>query len=455
MFTRERLKHIPLLFICLFFFSAYTTLSLVKHEHYLTGYDLGVEDQGMWSYSQFKISTSHAYTFTPIYFDHVESTYILLSPFYWIWSDVRVLIVLYVLAIVLSGVPIYLLAKEKKLPEHLCLSVLFVYLSFYGIQNAIWSDVHSIGFGVLFLTWFLYFLYKQNTKPSIIFFILAITAKEDIALLTFLISAVIFILKRNKLPLYFALASVAYVVVIFGIYFPYFTPGYRFQSHSGLLHDTNPLYLINTSEKRQVIFYAFASFGFIPLLLPILLLPFLGDLAHFFVIGNSSVTSAQGLFGHYRITLALLLSLPTIFVLAKYKRLHHPGISMYLVMCALLLQYILHLPISYLTKPWFWHTPSGANTIDIVARDIPHNAAIATQNNITPHFSHRDYIFTLWPEKKIFSKDSPCHNSTCDWFRLTGSPKYLIVDISSDWDIRHFLTSREEFIQRIRQVDGK
>jgi hypothetical protein len=123
-------------------------------------------------------------------------------------------------------------------------------------------------------------------------------------------------------------------------------------------------------------------------------------------------------------------------------------------MCALLLQYILHLPISYLTKPWFWHTPSGANTIDIVARDIPHNAAIATQNNITPHFSHRDYIFTLWPEKKIFSKDSPCHNSTCDWFRLTGSPKYLIVDISSDWDIRHFLTSREEFIHGLTNLEA-
>lgn len=455
MFTRDKIKYIPVLLICLFFFFFYSTLSLVKHDHYLTGYDLGVEDQGVWSYSVFKnpLSTTHAYTATPIYFDHVELIYVFIAPFYWIWSDVRLFIILYVLALVLSAVPMYLLAREKKLPEHQAVTLTGIYLLFYGIQNAIWFDVHSIGFGVCFLAWFVYFLYKGNTKPALLFFLLAITSKEDIALLTLLLSLVMYFFQRTKNALYFTLGSVVYLVFIFGMYFPHMTPGYRFQNHNGLLHDTNPLYLVNTVDKRQVLFYSLASFGFLPLLLPLMLVPFLGDLAHFFVIGNSSVTSAQGMFGHYRVTLALLLCFPTIFALAKYKKLQHPAISLYLIGCALTLQYILHLPLSYLAKSWFWHTPVGAKTIPLVTNDIPSNTAIVTQNNITPHFTHREFIYTLWPEKKTFDKNSPCGQTACDWFHWGGNPTYLIVDTSPDWDIRHYLATREDYMKGLENIE--
>lgn len=448
-------KSLPYL-ICFLFLVAYLTLSLVKHQHYLTGYDLGVEDQAVWDYSQFKnpISTSHAYTFTPVYFDHVEIIYALISPFYWIWNDVRMLIILYVFAIVISAVPVYLLAKEKKLPEHLSLILLITYLAFYGIQNAIWFDVHSIGFGVCFLAWFLYFLYKGNMKYSIIFFILAIFSKEDMALLTCLISLVFYFLERKKYALSFTAASLLYLGIIFGVYFPHFVPGgYRFQNHHGLLADTNPLYLINTPDKRSVILYALSSFGFLPLLSPIALLPFLGDLAHFFIIGNSSVTSAQGLFGHYRITLSLLLIWPTILTLAKYKKINSILFSLYLCFWIMFVQYALHLPLSYLAKSWFWHTPPGALSIERMKKIIPPNASLVTQNNITPHFSHRDNIFTLWPDKRMFSANSPCGQQTCNWFRWAGKPTLLLIDTSQDWDIRHFLANREDYLKGIQNLE--
>ncbi len=49
--------------------------------------------------------------------------------------------------------------------------------------------------------------------------------------------------------------------------------------------------------------------------------------------------------------------------------------------------------------------------------------------------------------------NSPCKETACDWFRWAGTPQYMIVDTSSDWDIRHFLTNRDEFISGLNNLE--
>src|SRR3989338_6895300 len=70
-------------FIGFVFFFAYLTLSLVKHAHYWTGYDLSITNQIVWEFSRFTlpISSVHAYAFTPVFSDHVEFVYAIISPF--------------------------------------------------------------------------------------------------------------------------------------------------------------------------------------------------------------------------------------------------------------------------------------------------------------------------------------------------------------------------------------
>ena len=106
------------IFICLLFFLAYSTLALNKHAHFLSGYDLAIVDQIVWKYSQFKlpITTVHSYASTSLLTDHLEIIYILLAPFYWIFNYAVTLIILESLLVSLSGMPIFLLAKHKKLP---------------------------------------------------------------------------------------------------------------------------------------------------------------------------------------------------------------------------------------------------------------------------------------------------------------------------------------------------
>jgi hypothetical protein len=148
---------------------------------------------------------------------------------------------------------------------------------------------------------------------------------------------------------------------------------------------------------------------------------------------------------HYRVTLGVLLVLPTIITISRWKKLNTKYTAVYLVLWAMILQYVLHLPLSYLSKQWFWTKPKSVADIQIVLKQLPKDASVVSQNNITPHISHRRQIFTLYPSTKEFKVNSPCEEKICDWFRWSGTPEYLVVDTSLDWDERSFLVNRDRF----------
>ncbi len=443
-------------FIVTVFFILYSTLSLIRHQNYGSfGFDLGIADQIVWKYSKLTapITTIDHTAFIPELFVHLEFIYILIAPFYWIYSHVNTLLLLQSVVVCLSGIPVYLLARHKGLGHFLSISILISYLMFYGIQNALWFDVHSTAFGASFLAWFIYFLDRKSHKTALFFFLLTITSKENYALLTLLVSSIYLYIQRDKKILNYITGSIIYLVLVFGIYFQFIVPGgYRFESSHGLLGGINILDLIGTHEKRQVIFYTFAWTGFLSFLSPIFLIPILGNIALYFIIGRE-VSTAQGLFLQYRIELAPLLFLATIYGIKKFKSLNSFKTGIFLLICALLLQYVLHLPLSYLTKKWFWAQPESVQYINNILEFLPDEASVVSQNNITPHISQRNEIFTLWPDKKIFNGNSPCGQPECAWFRWNGNPEYLITNTSSDWDARHLLTNREDYIAGIKNME--
>ena len=452
-----RYKIILPVFICLLFFITYSTLSIVRHQHYQSfGYDLGINDQVVWRYSHFQLplTTIDPFPTKTKLAEHVELVYALVAPFYWIWSSRRMLILVRTAWFCFSAVAVYLLAKNKGVNELVSLALTIGYLGFYGVQNDMWADVHSIDFAAGFLMWFIYFAEIKKKISSIAFFFLAITAVENIALLTFLASFVLFIKQRSKLLIFFMLTSVAYLFFIYFIYFPHIAQvKYLFENHAGLFSNLNPITLVDTNENRQVFWYSLLSFGFMPLLSPLYLLPALGDLVTYFMFGKDLV-GAQGLFGQYRITLTPFLVWASIITIGKYKKLNNWYIAAYLIVFTMLVQYVLHLPLSYLTKQWFWTEPPAVKNINTVIQNyLPVDASVVSQDNITPHISQRDKIYTLYPEKRIFSKDSPCGQIQCNWFRWDENPKFLIVDTSSDWDARHLLTDRPLFLNGLKNLE--
>ncbi len=440
---------------CLVFLLAYLTLGLVKHAHFLTGYDLSLVNQIAWEYSRFipPVMTGHAYPFMPAFFDHIEFIYILIAPFYWILPDARTLIILQALVFSVSGFFVFLLTRKYKLNTLISFSLLFSYFTFYGVQFALWSDVHSLVFGVSFLAIFIYLLDIGKIKLSFLFFLLALTSKEDMGFITFFVSFVYLILTKKKINLVIMLISFIYIFVLFFIYYPNFTWGYTYAGDSGLLSGIDLREFFNTPEKRDVFFYSFISNGFISFLNPFFLIPFFADLGHYFVLGNERVTSAQGLFGHYRVTSAILLVWPTILIIGKYKKLNTKYIAIYIFFFAAITTYLLHAPLTYLSKNWFWTEPSGVKNIKLAIDEIPKDAYIVTQTNISPHVSNRKFVITMWGEKKEFKKNSPCGRPVCEWFKWAGEPQYLLVDTAPEWNILNLLAVREDFLAGLSNME--
>lgn len=441
--------------ICTFFGLSYLLLSVIKHVHFLSGYDLSIIDQAIWKYSQFKIpiTTTHVYFDQAIFTDHLELIFILISPLYWVFNSAITLIVLQVISVIASGIAIFLLAKKYKLKKFVSYILLINYYSFFGIQFAIWSDVHSLVLALGFLAWFVYFLEAQNLKLTVLFLLLSLICKEDIALLTFLIGISYLLIKRNKIALLATIISLIYLLFVFLFYFPVLMGGYKYAHPNGIFHDPNPIYLIDSPDKQKVFLYSLGSFGFTPILAPLYLLPFLGDLAHYFVLGNSIVTSSHGIFAHYRSSVALLLILPVIIAISKMKKYNNKAIGIYLLFCTLSFQYYLHLPLSYLSKQWFWATPPEVKSINHMIGVIPNNASLVTHNNLAAHMTHRDEIYNLFPSIKDFNTNSPCGTSSCKWFRVGGNPEYLLIDTGKTWNILHYLAHREDFFEAISNLE--
>ncbi len=444
--------------ICLLFFIAYTILSVVRNSHFGSfGFDLGINNQVVWEYSHFQIPITTVdslglTSYVPKFAIHVELIYALLAPFYWIWSNANTLLFLQSLFVCISGIPIFLLAKKKGLNTWIQYALLLGYLTFYGVQNALWFDAHSASFASSFLAWFLYFMDGENLLWTTLFFFLAITSKENIAGITFLVSIVYYISTKRKSALYFAGASLLYLGVVFGIYFPHFVKGgYRF-SNSDLFSNVNPINLFNTTGKQEIIFYSLAWFGFLALLNPLFLIPAIGDIASYFLLGTK-VGGAQTLFEQYHITLAPLLAWATIYTISKRKWLNTKFIAVDLVICMIAFQYVLHLPLSYLSKSWFWTPPKSTTSIEKTIKLIPANASVVAQNNLVPALSQRKDIFVLWPVRKNFATNSPCGKTTCDWFSWSGNPTYLLIDTSKEWDTRHFLENPTNFINGISDLE--
>jgi uncharacterized membrane protein len=446
----------PAILIFFVFFIAYLILSLVKHLHFQTGYDLSIANQIVWGYSHFSlpIMSVHAYAFIPALWDHIEFIYAIISPAYWILGDARMLLTLQVIFFVISGIPILLLCRKYKINNLLSYALLIAYFCFYGVQNALYSDAHSLVFGVSFLAYFIYFLDSKRMIPTLVFFVLTIICKEDMGLLTFLIAFVYFIRTRQRVNIYLMLASIAYVGFILFVYFPHFVPiGYMYANKHGLLSNLNLLNFFDTSAKRDVIFYSFMQYGFLPLLNPLALIPFVGDLGHYFVLGNDTVTSAQSIFLHYRVTDALLLIWPLILVIAKFKKLNNKYLALYILLFSFLVTYMLHSPLTYLSKKWFWTEPSGVKNINQIISYLPGDAYVVTQTNIAAHLSSRKLIVTMWGDVKTFKSNSPCGQPQCAWFKWAGTPKYLLVDTSPEWNIINLLANRPDFIAGLNNME--
>lgn len=112
----------------------YSALSLIRHMHFQSGgFDLGLYDQSVWQYAHF-LWPYNTIKDRFILGDHLTLTLPLLSPLFWLWEDVRMLLVFQAVAISTSSIAVYLLARLRKFTPFLSFVVAWVY-SLFMVYN--------------------------------------------------------------------------------------------------------------------------------------------------------------------------------------------------------------------------------------------------------------------------------------------------------------------------------
>jgi uncharacterized membrane protein len=193
--------------------------------------------------------------------DHAELAMPLLLPFYAIFPDPRTLLVLQTVALALPAWPIFLIAKkrlaESRLPESvgrlLPLIAAAIYLACPFVQNINLFEFHMLPFALLPLFLALLEYEKGRKWPFVIFALLAMLVREDVALVIGAIGILALLEKKKRfwvlVPM--LLAGVWFLAAMRLI--AYFAPGggYKFMIYYAWLGRT-PLEMVWNSVRHPV-----------------------------------------------------------------------------------------------------------------------------------------------------------------------------------------------------------
>lgn len=415
----------------------YAVLAIVRHERFLSlGYDLGLYDQALWLYSRFLLPFSTVKVPAMVVLgDHFAPSFALLSPLYWLWQDVRVLLIAQAVLVSLSAVPLYLIARKVIADKYFPLALAVAYLLFFGIQNALAFDVHMITFAAALLPWLFYALDFRRFKLYWLLFFIALGFKEDVSVVLFTVGIYTILRYRYlRLALASMVISFVYPLFVLKIAIPYFSGGFLYASViptsvSGIIDVFVPL------SRWVTAFYSLASFSFLPLFnfsaVPMIT-------GHFLLHWLDPKFFGRWEMGlHYRVILGPMLAMAAIWGARKIGEVWGAGgirvVGVVLIMIVLVLQWRLHLPLNSLFKTAFYQEEEWMRQAREIIKLVPKGASVATQNNFIPHLSQRREIYPLWSSSRVYLPlNKPCFPARICLGLDLDRAEYILVDSRVD-----------------------
>ena len=454
----------------------FSFLAIMRHERLQsTGYDLGIYDQAMWNTAQGRLFEYTAWIGKDNWFaepgsmlgTHVEPILFFIVPLYWLWADVRVLLIVQSLVVSIGAVGIWLLARWKysdaagdvsRPAGWAALALAAAFLLNPAIQSLTVSDFHGVALVGGLLPFAIYFMLRRRYGMFALFALLIAMTKEDMPIFMALMGVYIFVMQglrekdksaRRKafwvgggtFLLGMAWAAVAFLVIIPSYNILDASPyTWRYQAilgDEGLSLATLPQVIFNTLQalfSRQTLDY------FVGLLLPTAFLA-LFDLPLLLIGGFSFVMNAtsafaiqQNLGGHYIAALVPLIIAAAVTGIAHFTRLFRGGGSplsrwvpgrvkrisvgrWHLLLALLVLLFTLGAQRDYgftpLARGFRWpimldHYRMAQRFFD----QIPPDASVSTSQSLQPHLAHRRQI-TILPYDR--------------------SGEYHLFDITRDW----------------------
>ncbi|MEW6104598.1 MAG: DUF2079 domain-containing protein [bacterium] len=211
-----------LLFLTSIYIAVYSYLSIIQYNAFHTGHhDLAVFDEAIWNTIEGRIlntSVTLGYNFLG---EHFSPMLLILAPFYFIWQDPRMLLILQSLFLGIGAIPIFLIAKDKLKHNLLSLSFSFAYLFHPFISRVNLFEFHEICLAPFFLLFTFYFLQRRIWWFYFIFLFFSLMVKEDVSLITTALGIYSFFKINKKIGIITFIIGIFWVYISVSILMPY------------------------------------------------------------------------------------------------------------------------------------------------------------------------------------------------------------------------------------------
>ena len=252
----------------------------------LNGYDLGIFDQIVRHYAHFQVPyvTLKGDDYN-IFADHFHPIVATWGVLYWVWADVRMLIIGQAVVVAAAVFPL-----KRFVTRHLPMpfAKTFVALAMLGwpIVSLVNFDVHEIAFGVLLLAWILDSLDRRAVIPLLISCLLLLFVREDMGAIV-ATAGVVWVLspwRRRRhwrdwaLSAGLVIGGLAAFVLITGVVIPHFDAGgYAYWDYGAFGSGAGPALVGMVTQPWKVLWLMFwppvKTLTWLALLLPLGLLP--------------------------------------------------------------------------------------------------------------------------------------------------------------------------------------
>jgi len=180
-----------LILIFTVWFSAYSVRLHAAHLTYKA--DLGQMDLAIWNTSQGRLLQEiKGETVSTRLTDHVEPIFLPVSALFWLWDDVRALLILQAAALALGAWPIYLLARRRiaesatapaaRMAEKAGLVFAAAYLLTPALQAPAAAEFHALPLAVPLIAWALWAVEDRRWLQFVIASVLVMSVQEGMAL---------------------------------------------------------------------------------------------------------------------------------------------------------------------------------------------------------------------------------------------------------------------------------
>ncbi|MDP2684816.1 MAG: DUF2079 domain-containing protein [bacterium] len=392
--------------------------TILRHNAFASYYDLANMDGALWS-------TLHGKFFMLRFAEnlvsrlsvHADFILILLSPLYYIWDNVRMLLIAQTVILALGAIPTYLLARAILKNKIASLTIAALYLLNPAMQWANMDDFHGVTLAIPFLLAGFYFAYVKKWVWYTVFIFLALLTKEEISLYIVMLGlAIIFVFKQRKVGIITSAVGLVWFFVMVYWLIPHLgqtTAAWVWGRYGALSSVGGVVFPKLDMQTMQAFFSSNAvtyynelikPFGYAPLLgFPWLLLS-LPEIA-INVLSNNK--AQETIYYHYvsgvipSLVIAAIFGLSYLFsflnhfaFLREYRKYITYGICLVLLFVALRVNYH-YSPLPTTPSSWrqIYNVTSEDKAFEKVLQCIPKDASISASIEIRPHVNHKENVW--------------------------------------------------------------